>query len=131
MASRISCRVGSRAFELVRPELWAGFLAYNLIRHSMLQSACVNDGQPEHVSFTATMQFLANTWLAAALAALECSNSRDHLVTLRLTHGHSHRVGNRPNRIEPRAIKRRPTTHDLLTIPRAEARARCIARRSS
>ncbi|MFM7159949.1 MAG: IS4/IS5 family transposase, partial [Planctomycetaceae bacterium] len=60
-----------------------------------------NDTQPEHVNFTATMQCLANTWLASALAALECSNSRDHLVTLRLTHGHSHRVGNRPNRIEP------------------------------
>ncbi|MFM7160459.1 MAG: hypothetical protein ACKO3P_08810 [Planctomycetaceae bacterium] len=115
----------------MRPELRAGFLACNLIRHSMLQNACVNDGQPEHLSFTANMQFLAKTWLAAALAALECSNSRDHLVTLRLTHGHSHRVGNRPNRIEPRAIKRRPSTHDLLTIPRAEARASCIARRSS
>ncbi|MFM8580349.1 MAG: IS4 family transposase, partial [Planctomycetaceae bacterium] len=73
--------------EMVQQELWAGFLAYNLIRHSMLQSACVNDGQPGHVSFTATMQFVANTWLTAALAALQCSNSRDHLVTLRLTHG--------------------------------------------
>jgi hypothetical protein len=35
----------------------------------------------------------------------------------------SHRVGNRPNRIEPRAIKNRPSTHALLTNPRAAARA--------
>ena len=33
------------------------------------------------------------------------------------------RVGNRPNRVEPRAIKRRPKSHKLLTQPRDEARA--------
>ena len=35
----------------------------------------------------------------------------------------SHRVGKRPNRVEPRAIKRRPKSHKLLTKPRDEARA--------
>jgi len=35
----------------------------------------------------------------------------------------SHRVSNRPNRVEPRAIKRRPKSHKLLTKPRDEARA--------
>jgi len=33
------------------------------------------------------------------------------------------RVGDRPNRIEPRAVKRRPNPIALLTKPRAEARA--------
>ena len=33
------------------------------------------------------------------------------------------RVGERPNRIEPRAVKRRPKAYPLLTIPRALARA--------
>jgi len=32
------------------------------------------------------------------------------------------RVGQGPNRVEPRAIKRRPKPHDLLTVPRKEAR---------
>ena len=31
-------------------------------------------------------------------------------------------VGHRPNRIEPRAVKRRPKPHRLLTKPRAAAR---------
>lgn len=35
----------------------------------------------------------------------------------------SHHVGKRPNRVEPRAIKRRPKNHKLLTKPRDEARA--------
>ena len=37
------------------------------------------------------------------------------------------RVGKRPDRYEPRAIKRRPRPHRLLQIPRAQAR-RLIAR---
>jgi len=32
------------------------------------------------------------------------------------------RVGNRPNRIEPRAVKRRPNAFPLLMKPRDEAR---------
>ena len=39
----------------------------------------------------------------------------------------SHRVGDRPNRYEPRAIKRRPKPHDLLTVPRDEAKRRLAA----
>ena len=38
-----------------------------------------------------------------------------------------HRVGNRPDRVEPRAIKRRPKPHRLLTKPRAEARLELLA----
>ena len=36
-------------------------------------------------------------------------------------------VGNRPDRIEPRAVKRRPKPTPLLTMPRAEARSLQIA----
>ena len=32
------------------------------------------------------------------------------------------RVGNRPGRIEPRAVKRRPKPYPLLAKPRTEAR---------
>jgi hypothetical protein len=36
------------------------------------------------------------------------------------------RVGDRPDRVEPRAIKRRPKPHKLLTKPRAQARAELL-----
>ena len=38
-----------------------------------------------------------------------------------------HLVGNRPGRVEPRAVKRRPKPHDLLTKPRDQARAELLA----
>jgi hypothetical protein len=38
----------------------------------------------------------------------------------------SHEVGDRPGRVEPRAIKRRPKPHDLLTEPRDKARKRLM-----
>jgi hypothetical protein len=38
-----------------------------------------------------------------------------------------HRVGNRPDRVEPRAVKRRAKPHHLLAKPRAEARLEVLA----
>jgi hypothetical protein len=117
--------------EMVHQELWAGFLAYNLIRQSILQSALDSDEHPERLSFTATMQFLASNWLVAALTPPPPNAAKDPLIALRLTHGSSHPVGNRPNRIEPRALKRRPKPHKLLNTPRAEARAKLVAKRAA
>ncbi|MBT5018499.1 MAG: hypothetical protein HON04_07115 [Planctomicrobium sp.] len=40
----------------------------------------------------------------------------------------SHRVGNRPNRFEPRQVKRRHGKYDLLTKPRQETKRLLIKR---
>jgi hypothetical protein len=113
---------------MVRQELWTGLLAYNLIRQSILQSAASAERRPDELSFTATMQMLANTWLAATVVVEANSDATHPLVALRVAHGGSHRVGNRPDRVEPRAVKRRPKQHDLLTKPRAQASAELVAR---
>jgi hypothetical protein len=39
-----------------------------------------------------------------------------------------HRMGDRPGRYEPRAVKRRPKNYNRLNEPRAQARARLAAR---
>jgi hypothetical protein len=111
---------------MARQELWTGLLVYNLIRHSLLQSAHQTERQPDALSFTATMPMLANTWLTAAVVEGNCA-AADPLVKLRVIHGGSHRVGNRPDRVEPRAVKRRPKSHPLLTKARAQARAALAA----
>jgi hypothetical protein len=113
--------------EMVRQELWTGLLAYNLIRQSILQSALTGKVRPEHLSFTATMQMLATTWLTAAVVVAPNSDATEPLIALRLGHGGAHPVGNRPNRVEPRAVKRRPKPHALLTTTREEARAKLVA----
>ena len=51
----------------------------------------------------------------------------NHLhVLLRLASGGSHRVGLRPDRVEPRAVKRRKSSYKLLRVSRAVARARLL-----
>ena len=121
----LRCKTPAR----VRQELWTGLLAYNLIRQSTLQSAQTQGVRPDQLSFTATLQMLANTWLSAAV--IFTATSVAPLIALRLVHGSSHRVGNRPNRVEPRAIKRRPKPHALLTTPRAQARANLLTHRTT
>jgi hypothetical protein len=112
----------SKTPEMVRTELWMGLLAYNLVRQSLLPAAFTTECSPRRLSFCAALQFLANTWRLAA------TNHRDlrPLLPLRLTYLASHAVGNRPHRIEPRAIKRRPKPHNWLTKPRATARAELL-----
>lgn len=41
----------------------------------------------------------------------------------------AHRVGDRPGRVEPRAKKRRPKPHRLLTVPRREAQ-KCLLQKA-
>jgi hypothetical protein len=111
--------------EMVRQELWTGILTYNLIRHSMLQSALERDKPPCHLSFAATVQMLTSSWLIASLPPGTILTS-EVLVTLRIVSGGSHVVGNRPDRIEPRAIKRRPSSHNLLMTARKQAIANIL-----
>ena len=75
---------------------------------------------PRQLSFTVAMQKLAASWVLAP--SLE-ESATDELRRANQKHLAQHRVGHRPNRVEPRAIKRRPKPHKLLTQPRAEARA--------
>lgn len=109
--------------EMVRKEMWTCLLAYNLIRQTMLQSARKAGVSPRTLSFTAALQFIGTGWLTTAL-------SDDALAALlgdtALASMAEHVVGNRPGRVEPRAIKRRPKEQALLTKPRDQARAELL-----
>jgi hypothetical protein len=107
----------------VRQEIWTGLLAYNLVRHSMLQSALAGDCQPHQLSFAASLQMLTNTWVVSATSAVTSVETMERLAELRVLNGLSHRVADRPNRVEPRAVKRRRDPIALLTKPRNEAQA--------
>ena len=98
--------------------------SYNLIRQTMLQAALAAERSPRELSFTVAIQTIAAAWMVAVIA----EELLPLLVELRLTHIASHRVGHRPNGVEPRAVKRRPMPHDLLTEPRDVARAKLLTR---
>jgi len=121
----IKCSMGMdvlrcKSPEMVRKEIWACLLAYNLIRRTLLQSALKRPCSPRQISFTAAMQKIAASWVQGPLLDEESAAT---LMEICCQHLAGHRVGHRPDRVEPRAVKRRPKPHDLLTKSRAEARA--------
>lgn len=105
--------------EMVRKEIWAHLLAYNLIRKVMAQAAQEYQVEPWKISFKATLQTLK----AFALPLRTCTKSKlPEVIEEMLRAIARHSVGNRPDRIEPRALKRRPKPYDLLNKPRPQAR---------
>jgi len=98
-------------------EMWVYFLAYNLIRLIMLQSALLADVLPRTLSFKHTLQL----WLAGGNELNRESDDEKTTAFLALVAAKT--VGNRPGRIEPRAVKRRPKSYPLLMQTRAAARA--------
>lgn len=107
---------------MVANETWTCLLAYNLIRRSMLQAAARSQRSPRQLSFASALQTIGASWLTLATA-----DDAALLIDVQLDGLAQQHVGNRPNRVEPRAVKRRPKPHKLLTQPRAEARAELLA----
>jgi hypothetical protein len=99
--------------EMVRREIWVHGLAYNLIRKVMAQAALRCEKLPRKLSFAGALSAVVG-----ALAHASVADPR-RLFTLA-------QVQHRPDRVEPRAIKRRPKPHKLLNKPRAEARAELL-----
>jgi hypothetical protein len=105
---------------MVRKEVWARLMAYNLIRTVMARAALGFDCAPRSLSFTGALQSLRA--FAERLVAANPSTAPELYDWLMIAIA-SHPVGDRPNRVEPRKRKRRPKHYPLLTQPRAQARA--------
>lgn len=107
----LSCKTPEMAVK----EVWVYLLAYNLLRLMMAQSALMADIRPRTISFKHCLQI----WLAwSEQRVLGKQGQLDQLFLLMA----QQRVGNRPGRTEPRAVKRRPKAFPLLTKPRGDAR---------
>jgi hypothetical protein len=107
--------LSSKSPAMAVKEIWVHLLAYNLIRRMMLQAAGIAAVLPRQLSFKHALQ-LCMAW-RHGLTGLEAEAAQVllHLIAKR-------RVGQRPGRIEPRAIKRRPKPFPLLTKHRHIAR---------
>jgi hypothetical protein len=103
----------------IRNEFRMHLLAYNLIRKVVAAGAIRAGVEPWTISFKGTLQSFnqlllvlatdisAEDWCQALLNALD-----------------KHLVGNRPDRIEPRVLKRRGKTYPLMIKPRADYKRR-------
>ena len=105
--------------EMVRKEIWAHLLAYNLLRTVMAVAATQNGLEPRQVSFKGAKQVV--TAFAPKIEAAR-PEERAALIDAMLTTIAYHRVGDRPGRWEPRARKRRPKPGMRLMQPRATAK---------
>jgi hypothetical protein len=106
--------------EMVRKEVGMNLLAYNLIRGVMAEAARGRDMQPRELSFNGARQTVRAFEETHLYEPKEIAADFPLLLDLIS----QKRVGDRPDRHEPRAIKRRPKPYHLLTIPRAEAKKR-------
>lgn len=99
----------------VRNEFWMHLLAHNLLRRVMALAASEARVPPWQISFKGALQSLANflPLLGSCMPlAAGCQTLLECIA--------SHIVGRRPDRYEPRRIKRRPKPHKLMLRPRHE-----------
>jgi|TARA_B100000315_G_scaffold145453_1_gene134378 hypothetical protein len=102
--------------EMCEKEMWVYMLAYNLIRLLMAEAALQAGVLPRQLSFKHTLQI----WVAWSGRQF-LSDAKEDTRTLFILIAQI-RVGNRPGRVEPRAVKRRPKPYPRLKISRQEAR---------
>jgi hypothetical protein len=107
---------------MVRKEIWMHLLAYNLIRKLMARAAAEARVSPRDLSFKGTLQ----TLVAFAAAGWSCPERQSALYAAILRAVATHRVNDRPDRVEPRAVKRRPKKQVYLNEPRPVAKARLL-----
>jgi hypothetical protein len=91
--------------------------AYNLIRRAMTAAALASGRSPWEISFKGTLRSLSR-FLPQLLTCVNVPLWYDSLLRVVTTHI----VGNRPDRIEPRLVKRRPKTYKHLREPRENYR---------
>jgi hypothetical protein len=110
--------------EMLKREIWGHLLAYNLVRQQMACAAQQAGVLPRHLSLASALA-LGNEFrplLFMASAAVWALAVRTLLLaTAKIV------VGDRPQRREPRKLKRRPKDCKLLTEPRAVLRALLLA----
>jgi hypothetical protein len=101
--------------DLVRKEFWAHLLAANLIRGVMAAAARRHGAPPRRLSFQGARQMVEGFRVELNRTA---SGSVAGLVGPMLRAVASLRVGDRPDRVEPRVVKRRPKPFPRMQEPR-------------
>lgn len=103
----------------VRNEFYMHLVGYNLIRQAMSAAAFRSGTEPWSISFKGTLQTVANfaPLLSSGISTgAWCETLLEAIAT--------HIVGDRPDRVEPRVVKRRPKQYKPMSRPRHEYKRR-------
>jgi hypothetical protein len=111
--------------DMVAKEVWAHLLAYNVVRLVMAAAARRAGLSPRQLSVAGAVQQL-EAFGPCLRETVDAAEVRRLWEALRIAVGR-HRVGKRPDRVEPRAVKRRAKAYPWLGVPRQRSRARLAA----
>jgi hypothetical protein len=113
--------------DMAEKELLAYLVAHNLIRCVMAQAVATYAVELERVSFKGSVDALRQ--YSQAISQARNRKLRQQLWEDLLTNLARDLVPDRPHRLEPRAVKRRPKNHAWLTKPRHQFRETLHANR--
>lgn len=108
---------------MVRKEIGIHFLAYNFIRIIMAEACENHNAIPSKISFKGSVQQI-NSFSPYFLNSSEEKNKILYSEMLQLIV--QNKIGNRPGRVEPRAVKRRPKAFPSLSRPRSVEKKRLM-----
>ena len=102
----------------VRNEFYMHLTGYNLIRKLMAAAAAHAGVEPWTISFKGALKTIDRLLMLVTYVPIDvwCQTLLNVIAT--------HEVGNRPDRNEPRVLKRRGKTYSLMIKPRAEYKNR-------
>ena len=114
----------SKTPQMVRKDFYVHqelLLAYNLIRTVQWEASQQHEVSPISLSFSATIQHFS---IFIGLMVSAADEQEKHLYTLCLVLVATETLPFRPNRVEPRVVKRRPKPYPWMKKPRNEYRRR-------
>jgi hypothetical protein len=115
---------------MVEKELALHAIAYNLVRALMQRAAIIHHQPLERLSFQGTVDTLQR--FADAMHAVAAQPRKRAAALARcLLAIAADLLPVRPDRVEPRALKRRPKAYDWLSVPRHRTKAKQAARRQA
>jgi hypothetical protein len=109
-------RLRCKSPRLVHKELEMFFIAYNLIRCLIVHAGTLHEMAVERMSFKGAVDSLRQ--FSMALAQARSTHKQNQLISQLLEVIARDEVPDRPERREPRAVKRRPKPYDRLNRPR-------------
>jgi Transposase DDE domain len=105
---------------MVRKDILVHCLSYNLLRTLMFDSVVATEIPSLQLSIQSARQLLVAFLPQLMNATEQQRDERYHLMLILLW---EQRLPQRPNRVEPRAVKRRPKSYPRLTRPRVPIRS--------
>lgn len=115
--------IAAKTPEMVRKDIWMHLLAYNLLRTVMVEAVRPSNLTPLHLSLQGTRQHFNHFKISLANAS---DDNIYGLYKVLLSVIYCEWLPFRPDRVEPRVVKRRPKSFPRMQHPRSTLKTRLV-----